>query len=89
MTAWADWQYRVKGERDALNVKVKALDTFLDAQATAGEPVLNNYDLGLLMAQRDAMTNYLNILERRIERFGPDTGGVYNPNDPPAKDQPI
>jgi hypothetical protein len=70
----ADWQFKVLEERKQLAFKVRELNDWLATVSDPGGSIpagLNLCELGLMLAQRDAMTNYLNLLERRIERFPP------------------
>lgn len=61
-----NYQERVIEEAKELNVKVIALNEFL---RTAELVTLDDTDQDLLQAQYVAMREYLDILNRRIERF--------------------
>jgi hypothetical protein len=61
-----DYQERVITEAKELNVKVIALNEFLGSAQLFD---LEDTDQDLLQAQYVAMRDYLDILNRRIERF--------------------
>lgn len=60
------WQKRVLLEREELETKLKALKAFLNEPLNSG---LSYNDYALLGSQQNAMQAYLDLLDRRIERF--------------------
>ncbi len=59
-------EQRVVDEYEALNVKIKALDSFFINPAYFNIP---QHDKDLLMSQSDIMLSYSNILHARIKLF--------------------
>ena len=58
---------RVVDECFELSIKVDKLKTFLDSDKSES---INIYDKILLKQQLQHMSNYLDVLEKRIFRFG-------------------
>lgn len=70
--ALAPHQERVVAERQELDVKIKALEQFVDRPGKPGSPIfakLPARERGLLYEQHSAMSAYLDILDQRIEAF--------------------
>ena len=61
------WQERVVQEHKELSDKLGKLNVFLANDEAL--KVLSNKQVALLIAQSHAMTNYLDILDRRISSF--------------------
>lgn len=61
------WQERVIEERDELSSRLEKLSNYIDTNVHFN--ALDDYNKGLLVAQRMAMGNYLDILNRRIDNF--------------------
>jgi hypothetical protein len=61
-----DYQERIIEETKELNVKVVALNKFLGSAKLSD---LEDIEQDLLQAQYIAMRDYLDMLNRRIERF--------------------
>ena len=61
------WQQRVIDERNELRVKLDNLIEFIEKSNRFLQ--LPNEDQFLLAAQRNAMSLYINILTRRINKF--------------------
>jgi hypothetical protein len=61
-----DYQQRVRDERDALQVKIDALGTFVGGHIYQS---LHEIDQQLLSIQLDIMRDYVDTLNARIERF--------------------
>jgi len=61
------WQERVIEERDELSSRLEKLSNYIDANEHFS--TLDNDNKGMLIAQRMAMGNYLDILNRRIDKF--------------------
>jgi len=60
------WQKRVITEKEELDTKICSLVSFLMAEENCG--VMGEYR-ELLIYQRNAMLNYSDILQRRINNF--------------------
>jgi hypothetical protein len=60
------YQKRVVEERNALDLKLNGLCAFVQTETFQS---LSNADKVLLNQQKDAMRDYLNILETRIKGF--------------------
>jgi hypothetical protein len=65
-----DWLDRVREERQQLSERLGKLNVFLASLDDDGAPELAPKDIALLIAQSHAMTNYLDIIERRLARIG-------------------
>jgi hypothetical protein len=63
-----DYQMRVIKEKAELEVKIKALETFIEKNPVFS--TLPKEERGLLQSQLDVMLGYAGILESRIELFG-------------------
>lgn len=63
-----DYQMRVIKEKAELEVKIEALETFIESNPIF--PTLPEEERGLLQSQLDVMFGYAGILESRIELFG-------------------
>jgi hypothetical protein len=62
------YQFRVVKEKAELEVKIEALETFIESNPIF--PTLPEEERGLLQSQLDVMLGYAGILESRIELFG-------------------
>lgn len=62
-----DYKKRVIEEKKELDIKVSALQKFIESNATF--KTLNNYEQRDLRNQHGAMEEYSTILQRRINRF--------------------
>lgn len=63
-----DYQQRVHDELTELNIKRDKLRKFIQDQKKFNE--LANEEQSLLLGQQQLMTQYADILNRRIARFG-------------------
>lgn len=68
----ADWQDRVIAERTELSVKLTALAVFISRRDPHFE-ALADEDKALLRDQRNALLEYIEILDARIARFTTDS----------------
>jgi hypothetical protein len=63
-------EQRVVEERTQLRERLQKLGAFIDSGPTFH--LLRQIDAALLVRQRTAMTDYLNVLDQRVARFMED-----------------